>query len=123
MGTLLCLAQGTSYINEGVYDNRFKYINELRKMGGQISYEGSHAVSEGSSKLTGAVVHACDLRAGAAMVIAGMCASGVTEVDEVHFIERGYENFVGKLNALGADIEIVSLPEMGEGEQRIIYVS
>ena len=123
MGTLLCLAQGTSYINEGVYDNRFKYINELRKMGGQISYEGSHAVSEGSSKLTGAVVHACDLRAGAAMVSAGMCASGVTEVDEVHFIERGYENFVGKLNALGADIEIVSLPEMGEGEQRIIYVS
>ena len=122
MGALLCMANGTSIITEGIYDNRFKYINELRKMGAEIQVDGRVAVVEGNSKLTGAVVQACDLRAGAAMVIAGMCASGVTEVEDVHFIERGYENFVGKLSALGADIQVVSIPEEAEGEPRIIYV-
>ncbi len=121
MGALLCMAAGTSIITEGIYDNRFKYVNELRKMGAEIQVDGRMAVFEGNSKLTGAVVQACDLRAGAAMVIAGMCASGVTEVEDVHFIERGYENFVGKLNALGADIRIVSPAEESENE-RIIYV-
>ena len=91
-------------------------------MGAEIQVDGRVAVVEGNSKLTGAVVQACDLRAGAAMVIAGMCASGVTEVEDVHFIERGYENFVGKLSALGADIQVVSIPEEAEGEPRIIYV-
>ena len=122
MGALLCMANGTSIITEGIYDNRFKYINELRKMGAEIQVDGRVAVVEGNSKLTGAVVQACDLRAGAAMVIAGMCASGVTEVEDVHFIERGYENFVGQLSALGADIQVVSIPEEAEGAPRIIYV-
>ena len=122
MGALLCMAKGTSIITEGIYDNRFKYVNELRKMGAEIQVDGRMAVFEGGSKLTGAVVQACDLRAGAAMVIAGLCAKGVTEVEDVHYIERGYENFVGKLSALGADIEIVSADAEAEGD-RIIYVS
>ena len=122
MGALLCLANGTSIITEGIYDNRFKYVNELRKMGAECQVDGRMAVFEGGTKLTGAVVQACDLRAGAAMVIAGMCANGVTEVEDVHFIERGYENFVGKLNALGADIRIVSEPEPTELSERIVYV-
>ena len=122
MGALLCMANGTSIITEGIYDNRFKYVNELRKMGAECQVDGRMAVFEGGTKLTGAVVQACDLRAGAAMVIAGMCASGITEVEDVHFIERGYENFVGKLNALGADIQIVSVPEETDSSDRIIYV-
>ncbi|MBP3539822.1 MAG: UDP-N-acetylglucosamine 1-carboxyvinyltransferase [Oscillospiraceae bacterium] len=123
MGVLLCLAQGTSVITEGIYDNRFKYVNELRKMGAEIQVDGRVAVIEGSTNLTGAPVMACDLRAGAAMVIAGMCASGVTEVEDIHYIERGYENFVGKLQKLGADIEIVSYPDEPEGIEKIISVS
>ena len=122
ISTALCLAGGTSSITEGVYDNRFKYMNELRKMGADVSVDGSFAVVNGVEKLTGAQVAACDLRAGAAMVIAGLCAKGVTEVEDVHYIERGYENFVGKLSALGADIEIVSADAEAEGD-RIIYVS
>ncbi len=122
MGALLCLANGTSIITEGIYDNRFKYVNELRKMGAECQVDGRIAVFEGGTKLTGAVVQACDLRAGAAMVIAGMCANGITEVEDVHFIERGYENFVGKLNSLGADIQIVSVPEETEAADRIVYV-
>ena len=77
---------------------------------------------EGGTKLTGAPVLACDLRAGAAMVIAGLCASGVTEVEDIHYIERGYENFVGKLKALGADIEIVDFPDDNDGAEKIISV-
>ena len=105
-GVLMCLANGTSVITEGIYDNRFKYVNELRKMGAEIQVDGRVAVIEGGRRLTGAMVHACDLRAGAAMVIAGMVASGVTEIDDIHYIERDYERFVEKLNALGADIEV-----------------
>ena len=105
-GVLMCLADGTSVITEGIYDNRFKYVNELRKMGAEIQVDGRVAVIEGGRRLTGAMVHACDLRAGAAMVIAGMVASGVTELDDIHYIERGYERFVEKLNALGAEIEV-----------------
>ena len=105
-GVLMCLADGTSVITEGIYDNRFKYVNELRKMGAEIQVDGRVAVIEGGRRLTGAMMHACDLRAGAAMVIAGMVASGVTEIDDIHYIERGYERFVEKLNALGAEIEV-----------------
>lgn len=123
IGTLLCLAEGTSVITEGIYDNRYKYVNELRKMGAEIQVDGRVAVIEGGKRLTGAPVHACDLRAGAAMVIAGMCAGGTTVVEDVHYIERGYENFVGKLNAMGADIEIVDFPEDNESQNRIISVS
>ena len=123
MGTLLCLANGTSVITEGIYDNRFKYVNELRKMGAEIQVDGRVAVIEGGKRLTGAPVMACDLRAGAAMVIAGMCASGRTEVEDIHYIERGYENFVGKLRMLGADIQIVSFPDNQGEADKIISVS
>ncbi len=120
MGTLLCLANGTSVITEGVYDNRFKYVNELRKMGAEIQVDGRVAVIEGGTCLTGALVQACDLRAGAAMVIAGMCASGTTVVENIHYIERGYENFVGKLQTLGADIQVVNFPEEPGGMEKIV---
>ena len=123
MGVLLCLATGTSVITEGIYDNRFKYVNELRKMGAEIQVDGRVAIIEGGTRLTGAPVMACDLRAGAAMVIAGMCASGVTQVEDIHYIERGYENFVGKLRRLGADIEIVSFPDEQDGSEKVISVS
>ena len=123
MGALMCVANGTSVITEGVYDNRYKYTNELRKMGAEIQVDGRVAVIEGGKRLTGAPVHACDLRAGAAMVIAGMCASGTTMVDDVRFIERGYENFVGKLKALGADIECVDEPDMPEDADKVVSIS
>ena len=123
MGTLLCLAKGTSVITEGIYDNRFKYVNELRKMGAEIQVDGRVAVIEGGSKLTGAVVQACDLRAGAAMVIAGMCATGTTVVEDIHFIERGYENFVGKLSALGAEIKAVDFPDDTDAADKIVCIS
>ena len=111
MGALLCMAEGTSVITEGIYDNRYKYVNELRKMGAEVPVDGRIAIFEGGQKLTGAPVMACDLRAGAAMVIAGLCAFGTTYVEDIHFIERGYENFIGKLTALGADIRIADFPE------------
>ncbi len=123
IGALLCLAEGTSVITEGIYDNRYKYVNELRKMGAEIQVDGRVAVIEGGKRLTGAPVQACDLRAGAAMVIAGMCASGTTVVEDIHYIERGYENFVGKLKTMGADIEIVDFPEEAECQNKIISVS
>ena len=114
IGAVLCLAQGTSVITEGVWDNRFRYVDELRRMGASIQVDGKIAVIEGVGKLTGAPVSACDLRAGAAMVIAGLAAEGITEVDSIHHIERGYENLVEKLSAVGADIRIVERPD---GEQ------
>ena len=123
MGALMCMAKGTSVITEGVYDNRYKYTNELRKMGAEIQVDGRVAVIEGGKPLTGAPVHACDLRAGAAMVIAGMCATGTTVVEDVRFIERGYENFVGKLKALGADIECVDEPDMPEDADKVVSIS
>lgn len=123
MGALMCVANGTSVITEGVYDNRYKYTNELRKMGAEIQVDGRVAVIEGGKRLTGAPVHACDLRAGAAMVIAGMCASGTTVVEDVRFIERGYENFVGKLKALGADIECVDEPEPSDEADKVVCIS
>ena len=107
MATLLCHADGTSVITEGIYDNRFKYANELRKMGADVQVDGRVAVIVGGGQLSGAVVKACDLRAGASMVIAGLCAEGQTVVEDCHYIERGYERFVEKLRNLGADIEIV----------------
>ena len=119
MGVLMCMANGTSVITEGIYDNRFKYVNELRKMGADIQVDGRIAIFEGSAKLTGAPVMACDLRAGAAMVIAGLCASGKTEIEDIHFIERGYENFVGKLRKLGADISIVDYPDEPELHEKV----
>ena len=106
VSTALCLASGTSVVTEGVYDNRYKYMNELRKMGAHVQVDGRTAVIEGVEALTGNRVAACDLRAGAAMVIAGLCAKGLTEIVDIHYIERGYEDFVGKLRSVGADITL-----------------
>ena len=111
IGVALAVAEGTSVITEGVWDHRYKYINELRKMGAAVTVDGRVAVVEGVETLRGASVDACDLRAGAAMVIAGLCARGVTLVEDIQFIERGYENFVGKLRLLGADIRIIDEPD------------
>ena len=111
----LCIAQGTSVLTEGVWDNRYRYVDEFRRMGARIQVDGKVAVIEGVDHLTGAPVHACDLRAGAAMVIAGLAAQGVTEIDGIHHIERGYETIVEKLSNLGADIQIISVP--GEDDQ------
>ena len=106
----LCVAQGTSVLTEGVWDNRYRYVDEFRRMGARIQVDGKVAVIEGVDHLTGAPVHACDLRAGAAMISAGLAAQGVTEIDGVHHIERGYETIVKKLAAVGADIRIVHTP-------------
>ncbi|MGB9679556.1 MAG: UDP-N-acetylglucosamine 1-carboxyvinyltransferase [Minisyncoccia bacterium] len=104
---LLALADGISFITENVYENRFKYLSELSKMGVIAKVEGRTAVIEGVEKLTGAPVYATDLRAGAAMVIAGLAADGVTEVMNIEHIDRGYEAIEVKLQALGADIKRV----------------
>lgn len=111
VSTLLCLAEGTSVVTEGVWDNRFKYVNELRKMGAEIQVDGKVAIIEGTGALTGSPVAACDLRAGAAMVIAGLCADGTTTIEDVEYIERGYQDIVGKLRGLGADIIAVTEPD------------
>ena len=102
---LLSIAQGTSMVNESVWEGgRFKYVDELRRMGAQITVDGKVAIVEGVDHLKGAPVRALDLRAGAAMVIAGLVAEGTTQVEDVVYIERGYENIVDKLVNLGADI-------------------
>lgn len=111
ISAVLCLAEGTSVVTEGVWDNRYKYISELKKMGAEVQVDGKTAVIEGVPFLTGAPVAACDLRAGAAVVIAGLCARGETVVEEVSYIERGYQDLVGKLKCLGADIRCVTEPD------------
>jgi UDP-N-acetylglucosamine 1-carboxyvinyltransferase len=104
---LLCLAKGSSTITEGIWPQRFQYADELKRMGAKIKVEGSLAIVEGPSGLSGAHVNAIDLRAGAAVVIAGLIAEGTTEVHNIKYIDRGYEDFVGKLQKLGADIRRV----------------
>lgn len=111
--TLLSLAEGTSIVTEGVWDNRFKYISELCRMGACISVDGKVAVVQGVPALSGALVRAADLRAGAALVIAGLAACGKTEIEEIHHIERGYTNLVEKLRSLGAQIERIIVPNSG----------
>lgn len=111
LAAALCLADGTSIITEGVWENRFRYSDELRRMGAKIQVDGKVAVIEGVEKFTGAPVRASDLRAGAALVIAGLAAEGTTEIEEIGYIERGYENLVEKLRRLGADITRVTVEE------------
>ena len=106
----LCVARGTSVLTEGVWDNRYRYVDEFRRMGAKIQVDGKVAVIEGVEHLTGAPIHACDLRAGAAMIIAGLAAQGTTEIDGIYHIERGYETIVDKLAAVGADIRVVTVP-------------
>ncbi len=111
MCTLLCLAEGVSYLTESVWDNRFRYIEELRKMGAEIRVDGKTAVVEGNTRFTAAPVRAVDLRAGAAMIIAGLCANGKTTIEDIHHIKRGYDDIVGKLRLVGADIKEINVPE------------
>ena len=113
----LCLAEGTSMVTEGVWDNRYRYVGELTRMGAQIRVEGRSAVVEGVERLNAASVQAYDLRAGAAMVIAALAADGVSEVTNVHYIERGYEDIIGKLRGIGAKIESVEYEEIVESRQ------
>lgn len=108
---VLSLAQGTSVITEGVWDNRYRYVSELTRMGAQIRVDGRIAVVEGVKRLTGATVHAFDLRAGAAMLVAALAAQGSSEILNVQYIERGYEDVVGKFRKLGADIQSVECAE------------
>lgn len=107
MTVTLALAEGTSMVTESIFENRFKYVDELARMGSNIKVEGNVAVIDGVKRLTGAQVNAPDLRAGAALVLAGLAAEGITEVDEIGYIQRGYECFEEKLRALGAIIEKV----------------
>ncbi|MDD6283116.1 UDP-N-acetylglucosamine 1-carboxyvinyltransferase [Oribacterium sp. HCP28S3_H8] len=104
----LALASGTSVVTESIFENRFKYVDELARMGSSIKVEGNVSVIDGVSGFTGASVNALDLRAGAALVIAGLSAEGITVVNEIGFIQRGYEHFEQKLQKLGAQIELVS---------------
>lgn len=111
MTVLLACADGTSIISEGVWDNRFRYVEQLARMGASIKVDGKIAVVEGVEQLKGAPIKAGDLRAGAAMIIAGLCAQGTTEIEHIEHIERGYEDIVEKYAALGADIKKVHMPE------------
>lgn len=104
----LTLAEGTSIVTESIFENRFKYAAELARMGANIKVEGNTAIIDGVPKLTGARVCAPDLRAGAALVIAGLASEGITIVDDIVYIQRGYERFEEKLRSLGAEIEKVS---------------
>ena len=108
IGVTLALAEGTSIVTESIFENRFKYVDELSRMGAMIKVEGNTAIISGVNKLTGARVSAPDLRAGAALVIAGLAAEGITIVDDIVYIQRGYECFEEKLRSLGAEIEKVS---------------
>ena len=108
MAVVLGISEGTSTVTESIFENRFKYADELSRMGACIKVEGNSAIIDGVEKLTGARVSAPDLRAGAALVIAGLAAEGITIVDDIVYIQRGYENFEEKLRSLGAEIERVS---------------
>ena len=104
----LALAEGTSIVTESIFENRFKYVDELARMGANIKVEGNTAIINGVDKLTGARVSAPDLRAGAALVIAGLASEGITVIDDIVYIQRGYERFEEKLRGLGAEIEKVT---------------
>ena len=101
----MAMANGTSIVTEGIYDNRFRYTAELNRMGAHVQVEGKAAVIDGVKELHGCEVRACDLRAGAAMVIAALAAEGTTVIEDAQYIERGYEDIIGKLTALGAKIK------------------
>lgn len=111
IGVLLSLADGASILTESVWENRFRYVNELRRMGAQVQVDGKVAVFQGVDHLEGAPVKAVDLRAGAAVVIAALAAHGHTEIEDIHHIERGYDSIVEKLRALGADIRRITVPD------------
>ena len=111
IATVMALAEGTSMVTEAVWNNRFRYVDELKRLGAKIQVDGRVAVIEGIDHFNGAPIEACDLRAGAAMVVAALAAHGTTEISHVQYIERGYEDLVGKLQSVGADIRIVEVPD------------
>ncbi len=112
--TVLSIASGTSIVTESVWDNRFKYTDQLGLMGAKISIEGRAAIVEGEQSLHGAPVLANDLRAGAALIIAGLAAKGVTEIENIQYIDRGYEKVVEKIRAIGGDISRIIVPDGNE---------
>ncbi len=112
MTALLAVCAGTSIITEGIYENRFKYVDELARMGTNIKVEGNNAIVNGVAELTGASVVAPDLRAGAALVIAGLVAEGFTTIEQIRYVERGYECFEKKMRDLGADMEKMDSEDM-----------
>ena len=107
----LCLARGTSIITDSVWNSRFRYTDEFKRMGAQLQVDGNLAIIEGVERLTGAQLEACDLRAGAAMLIAALAAHGISEITNVQYIERGYEDVIGKIRAIGGSIRAVEVPE------------
>ncbi|MGI5896970.1 MAG: UDP-N-acetylglucosamine 1-carboxyvinyltransferase [Oscillospiraceae bacterium] len=108
---LLTLAEGTSIVTEGVWENRFRYVDELTRMGADISVDGRVAIIEGAGKLIAAPVRATDLRAGAAMIIAALAAEGTSEIEDIQYVERGYEEIEVKLRNLGAKIKKITIPD------------
>ncbi len=111
IAAVLCLAEGTSVLTEGVWANRYRYAEEFRRLGASIQVDGKIAIIEGVEKLTGAPMEACDLRAGAAMIIAGLAAEGISEITNIKHVERGYEGIIEKLTGIGADIQVVEVPD------------
>ena len=121
MTVVLGLAEGTSTVTESIFENRFKYVNELVRMGAQVKVEGNIAIINGVDGLTGAQISAPDLRAGAALVLAGLSAEGITTIDDIKYIQRGYEHFEEKLRGIGATIEKVDSEK--EARKFILQVS
>ena len=119
MTVALSLARGVSTVTENIFESRFKYTSELARMGAKVKVEGNIVVVNGPAKLQGAQIKAPDLRAGAALVMAGLAASGESRVSDIHFIQRGYENFDGKLRDLGADIRKETVCEDGEPLRKV----
>ncbi len=115
MCVLMCLAAGTSYLTESVWESRFRYVDELKRMGANIKVDGKMAIIEGGAPISAAPVKAVDLRAGAAVVIMGLVANGKTVIEDIHHIKRGYDHIVEKLRLLGADIEMINTTD-DEGE-------
>lgn len=115
IATLLAISEGTSIVTESIFENRFKYVDELARMGAKIVVEGNTAIIDGVEKLSAAAVSAPDLRAGAALVMAGLTAEGVTQVDQIEYIQRGYEDFEEKLRGIGADIQRIPV-----GDERAV---
>jgi len=120
MCVVLTLANGTSIVTESIFENRFKYADELARMGAGIKIEGNTAIIDGRPYLTGARISSPDLRAGAALVIAGLAAQGETVIDDIKYIMRGYEDFDAKLRSLGASIRKVNAEDLKKPALRIV---
>ena len=116
MTALLCTIDGTSYINESIYENRFRYVEELKRMGAKLKIDGRLLAIEGGPQLVGAPVVATDLRGGIAIIIAGLTAKGRTEISEISLIKRGYDDICSKLSSIGANIKRITIPDQADGQ-------